>query len=199
MTSVQRFLGVLFGIVLLATWAAEASRYADRSPFTPYVTQAPPQRADGDFDGDGRIDTAFIQDRAGRSHISIRLTSSSSSVDLDPTVIGVVEGDVDHDGDLDLVAATQSGELLVLINDGHGHFTRQAAARKSALSGEAELIRTAADESFAVDVRVGSLPPSREATTPLSRAPARPRQSPRATDAPSTTLPLLRAPPEQSL
>lgn len=200
MTSVQRFLGVLVGFVLFsATWTASISLHAAPRSFTPYVTHTPPQRAVGDFDGDGRIDTALIENRAGTSRISIQLTSSSSAFDLDPAVTGVVQGDIDHDGDLDLVAATSSGELLVWINDGHGHFTRQALSRTSALSGEPPLISTAADQPFAIDVRAAPLPPSRQTTTLLSRATVRPRMSCRAVDPRTIALPLLRAPPTQSL
>lgn len=37
--------------------------------------------------------------------------------------------DVDDDGDLDLVVATEFGRNLLLINDGTGHFTDESAAR----------------------------------------------------------------------
>jgi hypothetical protein len=38
--------------------------------------------------------------------------------------IGVVAGDVDHDGDVDVVASLGSLDLAVWRNDGAGHFTR---------------------------------------------------------------------------
>jgi hypothetical protein len=200
MTSVQRFLGGLVGFVLLfAAWAPSISLHAAAPSLTPYVSQLPPQRADGDFDGDGRIDTALIENRAGAARISIRLTSSSTAFDLDPVVTGVVQGDIDHDGDLDLVAATSSGELLVWINDGHGHFTRQAASRTSALSGEPVLVAAAADQPIAIDVRAAPLPPSRQSTTLVSRASGGPRMPCRAIAPCGVVLPLLRAPPAQSL
>src|SRR5207245_2837223 len=102
--------------------------------------QASPQRAQGDFDGDGRVDTALIQDRADARRISIRLSGSSSPVDLDATVTGVVQGDVDHDGDLALIAATPSGDLLIWINDGHGRFTRQPESDTRGLSSEPAIV-----------------------------------------------------------
>jgi hypothetical protein len=51
-------------------------------------------------------------------------------------VAGVVAGDVDHDGDVDLVAATPSGDLKVYLNDGRGRFTSQEPARRHTLVGE---------------------------------------------------------------
>jgi hypothetical protein len=163
------------------------------------VTHTPSQRADGDFDGDGRIDTALIENRAGAARISIQLTSSSSAFHLDAAVTAVVQSDVDHDGDLDLVASTSSGELLVWINDGHGHFTRQPAARTSALSGDPVLVGTTADQPFAIDVRAAPLPLSRESTTLLSRVAVRPPLLCRVIDPRNIAFALLRAPPTESL
>jgi len=200
MTSVRRLPGVLVGFVLFfATWATSISLRAAPPSFTPYVTQTPPQRADGDFDGDGRIDTALIENRAGAARISIQLTSSSSAFDLDPAVTGIVQGDIDHDGDLDLVAATSSGELLVWINDGHGHFTRQAVSRTSALSGQPVLVGTATDQPFTIAVRAAPLPPSRQSATLFSRSTVHPPLLCRVIDPRRIALPLLRAPPAQSL
>jgi hypothetical protein len=200
MISVQRLLGVLVGLVLfLATCAAAIAFHAPPPSFTPYVTPAPPQHAEGDFDGDGRIDTASIEDRAGAARISIQLTSSSSSLDLGPAVTSVVEGDIDHDGDLDLVASTPSGELLVWINDGHGHFTRQVAAYTSAISSEPVLVRSVVDQPFAVNVRIASLSSSGANATRLVRTTMRPRRLRQATRTLNIALPLLRAPPAPSL
>ena len=42
--------------------------------------------------------------------------------------VHVVAGDVDRDGDIDVVASIGSLDLIVWKNDGAGHFTRQAAA-----------------------------------------------------------------------
>lgn len=96
---------------------------------------SPPQRAVGDFDGDGRSDVAFIQSRGAASHVSLALSASSQVVELDEPVTGLVESDIDSDGDLDLVAATATGEVVIWLNDGHGRFTRQAPAPRGDLSG----------------------------------------------------------------
>jgi hypothetical protein len=60
--------------------------------FASYVPQVPPQRAVGDFDGDGRVDIAVVQQRAGAGRISLQLSSSSSAVDLAGAIISVVPG-----------------------------------------------------------------------------------------------------------
>src|SRR5262245_47088413 len=118
--------------------------------FTPYSANTPPQRAQGDFDGDGRVDTALIQDRAGTTLISIQLSGSSLPVDLEGGVTSVVEGDVDRDGDLDLVAATPSGDLLIWINDGRGRFTRQPASNTRGVSSEPVVVQTTWREAPAI-------------------------------------------------
>jgi hypothetical protein len=94
-----------------------------------------PQRAFGDLDGDGRSDVASIQDSGRGSHILVGLSGSSTHIELTTPVSALVEGDIDHDGDLDLVAATPSGGVIVWLNDGHGHFTRQLPAHDGGLSG----------------------------------------------------------------
>src|SRR5262249_62022167 len=107
--------GALGAILFVAALPAGRSPRSHTPEFAAYRPQTLPQRAQGDFDGDGRIDVAQIQQRAGAARISIRLSGSSSAVDLEPAVVSVVQGDIDHDGDLDLVAATSAGELLVWL------------------------------------------------------------------------------------
>jgi hypothetical protein len=52
---------------------------------------------------------------------------------LDPGIrlVALVASDIDADGDLDLVASDGSLDLLVWINDGAGHLTRQYGKRAS--------------------------------------------------------------------
>jgi hypothetical protein len=71
----RRTLGAVVSIAALA--AGLSLRATAFGTFTPYVPQTPPQRAQGDFDGDGRVDTAFIEDRAGTARISVRLSRKS--------------------------------------------------------------------------------------------------------------------------
>jgi hypothetical protein len=51
------------------------------------------------------------------------LTSVSGDATLD--LVAAITADIDSDGDLDVVATDQSLNLLVWVNDGTGHLTRQ--------------------------------------------------------------------------
>jgi hypothetical protein len=129
-----------------------ALRVSMTCELSPYVPGALPQLALGDFDGDGHVDTAAIRDDIGGTHISIKFSGSLSTVDLRAAVTAVVQGDVDDDGDLDLVAATPSGELLIWINDGHGQFTQEPRLPLSGLSG-APVITEVAAGAVAIESR----------------------------------------------
>src|SRR5262249_32646561 len=72
------------------------------------VAAAPPQGVLGDFDGDGRLDVARIQNLDGPPHVSVRLSGSIADVRLDAAIAVLIDNDIDDDGDLDLVAATAS-------------------------------------------------------------------------------------------
>jgi hypothetical protein len=163
--------------------------------FTPFVPQAPPQRALGDFDGDGRVDAALIQEGTGDRRISVQLSGSAEAVHLDVPVAGVIEGDIDHDGDLDLVAATSSGDVLIWLNDGHGRFTRQAPFRTRGLSGVPVLMQTAWANPMALGVRAPLVPPPARARTIVVVRTIRPPTAYLALDARSPFLPTLRGPP----
>jgi hypothetical protein len=162
--------------------------------FTALVPQVLPHRALGDFDSDGRIDTALIQE-GGR--ISVRLSSSSSAVRLEASVSSVVEADIDHDGDLDLVAATPTGEVLVWLNDGYGRFTLKAPSDARRLSSEPAVAWTVWLRPIAVGTKPSSPPaPIRiEVAVIATRIRAPTAESSRVPERPS--LPALRAPPAQ--
>lgn len=184
------------GVLLLA--GALFAGFALRKPpetFTPFVPQAPPQRALGDFDGDGRVDTALIQDGAGDRRISVQLSGSPNAVHLETPVTGVIEADVDHDGDLDLVAATPSGDLLIWLNDGYGRFTRQAASSTRGVSGGPVIIQTAWAEAMVLNVRTPVVPPPTRAETIVTATKIRPPTACSALHTRCPILPPLRAPP----
>jgi len=102
------------------------------SRFTPVPL---PERAVADFDGDGEPDVAQISAPAsGLSQISVGLSGSDGPVSLDATAAAVIGGDVDHDGDLDLLATTASGAVVVWLNDGHGRFTREEPSSSRSFS-----------------------------------------------------------------
>jgi hypothetical protein len=121
---------VVAALVIAAIDAGIAAGHS-RAGFVPYVERSFSQNALGDFDGDGRSDVARIQPRDGTGGISVQLSASSMDVHLDGAVAVLIDDDVDHDGDLDLVAATSDGHVLIWLNDGHGQFTPQAPARST--------------------------------------------------------------------
>jgi hypothetical protein len=105
--------------------------------FVRFVATSLPQAAIGDFDGDGRPDLALIDNPLGMpSGISVGLSGSLDAVRLQTVVSAVIGGDVDHDGDLDLLAITAGGDLLVWTNDGHGRFTKRPPQQTRGIAGE---------------------------------------------------------------
>jgi hypothetical protein len=125
------------------------------SHYTRFVAPPLPQHAIGDFDGDGQPDVANITARSsGRQDISIALSGSDDDIRLDASVSALIEGDFDHDGDLDLLATTPSGDVVVWVNDGHGRFTRQEPSPRRALAGD-PVLASIADPSITVVVSDG--------------------------------------------
>lgn len=96
----------------------------------------------GDVDGDGDLD--FLTADYGipnfpGTNISLRLNNGGGRFSPPPTPgnpnfflnvgrpTGIALGDVDADGDLDIVFNTEAGANAVLLNIGNGNFTRPAA------------------------------------------------------------------------
>src|ERR1700733_9269304 len=128
----RQFPRLALGVLILGStlWAAAA-----KAPgFTPFVPQILPQGAPGDFDGDGHPDVAIIQDGASGRHVSVRLSGSPGVVTLDGEVVGVIAADIDDDGDVDLITAAPSGQVVNWLNDGRGRFTRQQSLPSRSLS-----------------------------------------------------------------
>jgi len=135
-----RTFATLCGIIAaLATIVSICAPSRRAGGFHAIELAALPHYATGDFDGDGRADFAGIQDPNGASRLVVSLSSSASRVDMNVTASSIVQGDIDADGDLDLIAATPAGDLLVFINDGHGHFARHEPAPHRTLSSESSI------------------------------------------------------------
>jgi hypothetical protein len=159
------------------------------------VSPAPPQRAFGDFDGDGRIDSAQIQEQDGTPRIAIQLANSISAVQLDELVTSVVQTDIDRDGDLDLIAATGHGEMLVWLNDGHGRFTRKPRGGDRGVSTGPLAVQAAWPEPLAVTLRSPVIPASPGGDGAIIVTQIRPPTIIVPPDVRSSVLPALRAPP----
>ena len=196
LTSLHKRMPRLTFRLALAAATLWAAFFLPKAPdvFAPFVPQVPPQRALGDFDGDGRVDSALIQG-AGERRISVQLSGSPSAIQLEADVSGVIEDDIDYDGDLDLVASTPDGDVLIWLNDGHGRFTRQARSRTRGVSSEPVFAQTAWPDSVAIGIGAPVLPsPTRSETAVMvARVRAPTADVPR--DGRCQILPSLRAPP----
>jgi hypothetical protein len=188
----------LAAVVLLLTafsvWPRVAARHQAR--FTPFASASLPQRAVGDFDGDGRQDSAGIQARAdGRMDIALRLSSSQTDIHLGSAVSALIGGDVDHDGDLDLVATTTSGEVLIWLNDGHGRFTPRDTAPTRDLAAPASISDNADDEPVAVAAAAPVIASAARSDERVVVTRIRPPTNPRALQSCFAASCSLRAPP----
>jgi FG-GAP-like repeat len=129
--SIRRFLRALGVIVLGFTTPAVAqfAGFGDRVDIG-LGSVAPTNSVAGDFDGDGDIDLAFPMSKATTfDTVAVILNngdgtfSSSSFYDIGGDPRDIVAGDVDLDGDLDLVIAnSDSNDCSVLRNIGDGTF-----------------------------------------------------------------------------
>ena len=195
MSTLRQFPRLTFGLLILARicWPAASSSPQGFTPFTP---SALPQHAQGDFDGDGRQDLALVQDGADGSHVSVRLSGSSSTISLESSAVTIVVTDIDQDGDLDLVAVAPSGQVVAWLNDGRGRFTKQEASRSSRLSPETIVVDPLIDEPLALGATAPSVVVPRTPNgTPVAVTRVRPPAVPLAFDFVFLSLPGLRAPP----
>jgi hypothetical protein len=180
----------LLSAILVRAFAWNATR-----GFAPFAQDPRPQRVLGDFDGDGRSDIAAIEESAGGPSITVRLSGSSGVTDLETTAAALIKTDIDHDGDLDLVAITPTGELVILINDGRGRFTRQPASHQDGISAVPTLVDRLVGGTFALRAFEPFQVSMGKQWRSVIAAPIRPPTGPRAFDARSRTLLALRAPP----
>lgn len=80
--------------------------------------------------GDGRRDVLVLNTDSATLQVFIGEpggVARGPEFDLDPFSVGLAPGDLDGDGDLDLVAASSAAQLVrAFLNDGAGNFTPQA-------------------------------------------------------------------------
>ena len=116
----------------------------------------------GDFDGDARLDQCEI---VGATRIAVRLSTASAPEQLTlaeggrESIVALASIDIDHDGDLDLVASLSDGGIAVWINGGHGDFARTTPRQRPAgVVSAARLSLTGLLVFVGTTVRVDALP-----------------------------------------
>lgn len=128
-----RIIGLAIFVLVCAPWLLMLSSYAPR----PHRTPSRPQRAVpfqnlpvfSDFDGDNKLDQADLSSNGSHKRINVGLGRSSwtsLSFDSGGTDAGkLVSGDIDSDGDADLIwiSETLPKHLVVWLGDGSGNFS----------------------------------------------------------------------------
>lgn len=185
-------------LVISAAAHAVVRSVVDASPFSPYTSPSLSRHASGDFDGDGRPDVARIQDESSRQ-ISVWLSGNASPVQLDAAVTMLVDGDVDDDGDLDLVATTANNDVLIWLNDGHGRFTREEPTHQRGLSSETAITNADAVGQPAIGLTAPVVDAAHRDVTYLVAERIRPPTTAIEFELPSLHSPRLRAPPAASI
>jgi hypothetical protein len=190
----RRLLHLAFGVLLLVgtPWAAVPRA---TGAFSPFVLHALPQRVAADFDEDGRPDVAFIHDDRDGFRVSVSLSGSPDTVTLEVNAVSVAAGDIDHDGDTDLVMVTSSNQVVIWLNDGRGHFREQESPSQALLPATGT-VDASRDEPMALGPRASQVVgPSRRTETAVVVTQIRLPTVPLAVALNFLSLPSLRAPP----
>jgi hypothetical protein len=122
-SSFQKLIRLLpIALVMLGAWFFPSPALADS-------TSLSFRTIFGDFDGDNRLDQAHLVSHGSKKQISLHFQQSTSktlSFDVGIADPGsLVSGDINHDGDADLVwlSHTSSMKIVFWVGDGHGNFT----------------------------------------------------------------------------
>ena len=122
-SSFQKLIRLLpIALVMLGSWFFPSPALADS-------TSLSFRTIFGDFDGDHRLDQAHLVSNGSKKQISLHFQQAPSktlSFDAGVTDPGsLVSGDINQDGDADLVwlSHTSSIKIVFWVGDGHGNFT----------------------------------------------------------------------------
>jgi len=119
----------LITLLLIPWWHAIAAFAASpESPNIPSRFLLNREPLLSDFDSDNKLDQATLSSEGSLKRIHIGFGKSAwSSLTFDSTVTepgGLFSGDIDDDGDIDLVwIAESSGKSVTWLGDGHGNFS----------------------------------------------------------------------------
>ena len=189
----RRFSYLSLVIILLAGAAWTAVRRPSAT-FTPFVPITTPQRAAADFDADGRLDVASIQEAGSR--VQITLSGSRDAVTFEVNARSIVASDIDHDGDTDLTVATTANQIVIWINDGRGHFTQKQPVSSPSLLPEATIAGAFPDEATSLGPKAPQvIGPNHQHPGVIVGTHARPPTGAVAFALTSVALPSPRAPP----
>ena len=136
--------------LLLLIGAPRVSVPGTSGTLTSLVPWSAPQNAAADFDADGLPDVASIQGFSSGARVSVALSGSPEVLTFDADGVSIVAGDVDHDGDVDLVLATPANGVVIWLNNGHGGFTQEQPVASPDVSPLATVTGAANDQPIAL-------------------------------------------------
>ena len=131
--------------------------------FNSTALRLPGLAAWGDIDGDGDIDAVSLQHEQNGSGYKVFMNVGETEFEESQHITApggffpgsLALGDIDGDGDVDLVASSSGSPLVVLVNDGAGAFSRVTAIAFTVGMGRISLGDLNGDR--ADDVLVGCL------------------------------------------
>ncbi|MBN8550406.1 MAG: VCBS repeat-containing protein, partial [Deltaproteobacteria bacterium] len=117
----------------------------------------------GDFDGDGDVDLATVQNGTGNVAIHLQNADGTFATTFAGTLLPssltyLTVGDVNGDGDLDIVTTSQSasGGVAVLSNNGSGVFSQSASENFGGFARNVRLADFNGDGKLDIATAVGS-------------------------------------------